>query len=41
MLVFDHLKKAVRVVATGPARKQLAELARSNAQVATSGRPRP
>lgn len=41
MLVFDHLNKAVHVVATGPAQKQLAELARSNtSQVATSGRPR-
>jgi hypothetical protein len=39
LLVFDHVRKAMTVVATGPAQKKLAELARSNTQVATSGQP--
>jgi len=39
MLVFDHVSKQMTVVATAPARKQLAELARSKKHLATSGRP--
>jgi hypothetical protein len=40
LLVFDHIKKSVTVVPTGPAQRRLADLARSsNTQVATSGRP--
>ena len=39
MLVFDHVRKIAQAVATAPARKKLAELARSERNVATSGRP--
>jgi hypothetical protein len=40
MLVFDHVKKVLKTVPTGPAQRQLADLARSRRnQVATSGRP--
>jgi hypothetical protein len=39
MLVFDHVGKTMKVIPTGPARKALAEVARSKTQVATSGRP--
>ena len=39
MLVFDHVRKIAQAVPTAPARKQLAELARSERNVATSGRP--
>ncbi len=38
-LVFDHVRKRMTVVATGPARKKLAELAQSKSQIVTSGRP--
>ena len=40
LLVFDHVKKVLKIVPTGPAQRQLADLARSRRnQVATSGRP--
>jgi hypothetical protein len=39
MLVFDHVGKRMTIIPTGPARKKLAELARSKTQLATSGRP--
>jgi len=37
MLVFDHVGRRFTIVATGPARKKLADLARSKTQVATNG----
>jgi hypothetical protein len=39
LLVFDHVRKVLKTVPTGPAQRQLADLARSKRnQVATSGR---
>ena len=39
MLVFNHIAKTATAVPTGPAEKRLAELARGDRNIATSGRP--
>lgn len=37
-LIFDHVGKRLSVISAAPARKKLAELARSKKHLATSGR---